>query len=222
MFFVLCVCVFVCRWDLSNHLCVQPPAPGADSKGKGKKRRKCRPTCWTATGFVLDPARRKQMKAFGARVVDEWSSKVTHVVARSFRRTTKLMCAVCAGIRVVLPSYIDACLAARDLVDDSPFLLKDTENEASFAQKHGLPPFSLQASIGAASSKKLLSGRSVYCFGNPAERQELQALVEAAGGRWLKRKPRKDGALLLGKDYALELLREAACTQVLRLDAHKL
>lgn len=189
--------------------------------------------CFTATGIVLSRRQRQQLESIlGAKVVDDWSPQVTHVVANSFKRTMKLMYAVCSGAHVVIPAFVDACLQAGDLVDEEPFCLRDQEGEAAFASKQGLDSFSLQESLALARSRPLLKGLSVHWAGSTAaEKKELRVLVEAAGGHWLTRAPRvsktadpasSSTTILLGKLFDAELLREASCTQVLRYDAFRL
>lgn len=202
-------------------------------KATSRKRQK---VYFAVTGFVLDRVKRDKLEKIpGVVVLDEWSSKVTHVIAKGFRRTTKLMCAVCAGLHIVVPEFIDECIKAGDVIDEEAFLLRDEISEATFAEKHQLPIYSLQTAVQQARIEgALLRNKSVYWIdGSAAEREELRLLVEAAGGRWLKRKPRKPPAaeavvatapksLWLGKDFDPELLREAACTQVLRWETYRL
>ncbi|CAE8612671.1 unnamed protein product [Polarella glacialis] len=194
--------------------------------------------CITATGLVLGKKQRQLLERMGASVVDEWSPNVTHLVTSSFRRTTKMMCAICTGAHVVILAFLDACCQAGGLVDDEPFRLQDDGGEAAFARKQGLTSFSLQAALGVArSAGPLLAGKAVHwAGGSAAARQELCVLVQTAGGQWLSRAPSSksrlsfaqaaaDGhptTLLLCKDYNPELLREAACTQVLRYSHYKL
>lgn len=206
-------------------------APPKISQRSLGRRRKANFVC---TGLVLDAARRERLKrTLGIPVLESWSSKVTHVIAKEFKRTTKLMCGVCAGLPVVAPAYVDECLKAGELIDETPFLLQDQAAESSFATKRELKSFSLQASVQRARSERLLKGKSVYAVAelqlDANEKEELKLLVEAAGGRWLKRKPRKANAatcisksIVLGQDFDPELLREAACTQVLRFDTYRL
>jgi len=205
---------------------------------KPKQAKSCRPrgqqVCFATTGIVLDKAMRGALKkVLGARVADEWSPKVTHVIADEFRRTTKLMAAVCAGCEIVIPAFLDACLEAGELVDCAAFRLADPEGEADFAAKQSLSSYSLQAALLKAREEgPLLRGRSVHWLGgSAADRKDMRVLVESAGGRWLGRRPRASKAaepgqipsvFLLGKDYSPELLREAACTQALRLSKHEL
>lgn len=192
--------------------------------------------CFTATGIVLSKRQKQQLESIlGAKVVDDWSPQVTHVVANSFKRTMKLMYAVCSGAHVVIPAFIDACLQAGCFVDEEAFCLRDEEGEAAFAIKQGLDSFSLQESLARARSRPLLKGLSVHwAGGTAAAKKELAVLVEAAGGQWLTRAPRVSKAsetaapasssttILLGKAFDAELLREASCTQVLRYDAFRL
>merc|ERR1719433_780829 len=85
-----------------------------------------------------------------ARVVDIWSPHVTHLICDTFRRTTKMMCAICVGARIVTPAYVDACRAAGRLVDDMPYTLRDTVCEAAFARKNGLQAYSVEAALHRA------------------------------------------------------------------------
>lgn len=207
------------------------PIQQASTRKAAGRRPKVQKVYIAMTGFVLEKAKRDQLQKIpGVTVVDEWSAKVTHVIAKGFRRTSKLMCAVCKGLHIVVPKFIDECITAGEMIDEKPFLLHDNMAEAAFAEKHQLPSFSLQTSVQRARSEgALLRNRSVYWTdGSEVEKRELKDLVEAAGGRWLKRKPRMMSevsipkSFWLGHDFDPELLREAACTQVLRWDTYRL
>ena len=39
------------------------------------------------------------------------------------------MCAVCCGCHIVLPAFVDECLRAMQVVDETPFLLRDSASE---------------------------------------------------------------------------------------------
>ncbi|CAE7362776.1 PAXIP1 [Symbiodinium sp. CCMP2592] len=225
-------------------VCSAPPRGAAprsrttgrkDAKKKAPQRKtKAQQVCFATTGLVLDKHVRSSIKkTLGARVVDEWSPKVTHIVASEFRRTTKMMCAVCNGCQIVVPGFLDACLNEGQLVDSSSFVLCDAAGEAAFQEKQSLSSYALQEALEIARGRgSLLQGMPVHWSGGTAaERKEMRVLVEAAGGRWLSRKPRHVEAtepdqlpstLLLGQDYDPELLREAACTQVFRLSKYAL
>jgi len=136
------------------------------------------------------------------------------------------MCAICAGVHVLVPEYLEACRKAGSLVDEVPFALRDPVCEAAFAKKHGLPSYSLDAALRRARENgPLLAAYAVYCDPSVPGRLDLKVLVEAAGGTWLQRADEFSEAertLHIGKDYDAELLREAACTQVLRFDVYQL
>jgi hypothetical protein len=222
-------------------------AASASASASPAARRTGQEYCFTATGLELEPKYRRQLKSrLDVAFVDEWSPDVTHLLADTFRRTTKMMCAICAGVRIVTPDYINACLQAGFLVDDAPFALNDTVCEAAFAKKHGLPRYSLQAALEESRrSGPLLTGVAVHCSPVVVGRSDMKTLVQAAGARWLRhipespQEPDAEPVLVLGKAgvepppryaerwrmhvaYDAELLREAACTQKLRYDVYKL
>lgn len=176
-------------------------------------------------------------------MIEEWSPEITHLVADTFRRTAKMMCAICHGASIVTPEYIVACRAAGRLVDEMPFVLQDAVCEAAFARKRGIARgYSLATALRRAREQgPLLQGISVYCFPSVIEKRELPLLVAAAGGTWLSRLPANpdDSSVLLLAErtvsgekeqrqrkahevYDVELLREAACTQQLRRAAYRL
>jgi len=243
------------------------PAKGTRAQGMSPKQEKASPGsahgstasaspssrpaeqyCFTATGLELGTKYRRQLRSkLGVKFVDEWSPDITHLLADTFRRTTKMMSAICTGARVVTPDYIDECLKAGCLVDDAPFALNDPVCEAAFAKKHGLPRYSLQEALEESRrSGPLLDGVDVHCSQAVVGRSEMKTLVHAAGARWLRQVPEcppHDGdaqpVLLLSKAgaeppprhaerwrlhtaYDAELLREAACTQKLRYDVYRL
>mmetsp|Transcript_66817 Transcript_66817/g.159896 ORF Transcript_66817/g.159896 Transcript_66817/m.159896 type:complete len:653 (+) Transcript_66817:3-1961(+) len=219
------------------------------AKEQKTKKEAAKKMVLTTTGIDLDPEQRHFLKkTLKVRLVDQWSPKVTHLVADTFRRTTKLMCAVCTGTKIVSPDFIDACIASGSLVEDSAFILADEVCEQAFAKKQGLPDFSLQAAVERQREHgQCLKGISVHCALGVAGRQDLRPVVEAAGGKWLAKAPHKisdeQSVLLLaepsssksmisnardlerlqaGLFYSPEILREAACTQVLRRDVYRL
>lgn len=195
---------------------------------------------FTATGVEMTAAQRRTIKALGATFTNDWTAQVTHLIADTFRRTTKMMCAICCGARVVVPAYLDACRKAGKLVDDAEFLLRDEVCVAAFARKHHLADdFSVSAALERRNQHgPLLQGVSVYCFPSVVERHDLPHLVAAAGGTWLDELPvsfpgHADSMLLLAERaarndaeqeqrqkanrvYDVEMLREAAITQMLR------
>lgn len=200
--------------------------------------------CFAATGLELSARRRRALEELGIAVALEWTPRITHVVADTFRRTTKMMCAICVGAHIVTPEYIPACRAAGRLLPEDAFALRDAVCEQAFARKRGITGgYSLAAALERARrAGPLLRGVSVYCFPSVAEKRELPLLVAAAGGIWLSKFPvdrADDEAVLMLAErtvsgwreqkrrqehrvYDVELLREAACTQVIRKTAYRL
>ncbi|CAK0789207.1 unnamed protein product [Prorocentrum cordatum] len=207
----------------------RPPLPGAP--------------CFSSTGLELSKRQKRTIREMGWALASDWVPGITHLVADTFRRTTKMMCAICCGAHIVTPGYLDACREAGGLVDEAAFILRDEVCEAAFARKRGIGGgYSLAVALERSrSGGKLLAGVSVYCFPSVAEKRELPMLVEAAGGTWLSRWPDSPDAssvLLLAERtvgsekeqqrrrahevFDVELLREATCTQQLRRGAYRL
>lgn len=198
---------------------------------------------FATTGLELSTRQQKFLLDLQGLMVAEWNPHVSHLIADTFRRTTKMMCAICTGAHILSTEYVKACREAGRLVDEAAFVLKDEVCEAAFARKRGVSQgYSLAAAIQRARQNgPLLQGMSVYCFPSVGEKRELPMLVAAAGGTWLKRfplQPACSSVLLLAERcvssereqqrrrvyevYDVELLREAACTQELRRSAYRL
>lgn len=123
-------------------------------------------------------------------------------------------------------------------------MLKDNVCERSFAKKRNLDRYSLEdALVRVKKNGPLLKGISVHILPSSQEqtKKEMECIVKAAGGTWLTRWQNKlddPNMLLLGervkfdkiekqrrnqyKVYDVELLREAALTQVLRKNVYLL
>jgi len=201
---------------------------------------------FSATGIELTVRQRRTLTHLGGELTDEWSPDITHIIADTFRRTNKIMCGICRGVKLVSPDYVNACRLAGKLVDEERFLLHDAVCEAAFARRRGIPGgYSLAKALQRVREHgPLLKGMSVYCFPSVTtvvEQSELPMLVAAAGGKWLHRFPASPDdkkVLLLAERavssereqrrrqrhevYDIELLREAACTQILRHGAYRL
>lgn len=199
---------------------------------------------FTTTGIELSSRQKRILSDLGILFHQEWSGHATHLVADTFRRTTKMMCSICLGAHVVTLEFIRACRNAGKVVDERPFVLEDGVCEAAFARKRGIAGgYSLaQALERSRNNGPLLRGMSVYCFPSVSEKRELPLLVAAAGGTWLTRFPAEraddESVLLLAERtvsnereqlrrakhrvYDVELLREAACTQAIRRTAYRL
>lgn len=197
---------------------------------------------FATTGVELSGRQKRFLMDLQGVLVSDWIPQISHVIADTFRRTTKMMCAICTGARIVTPNYVKACREAGRWVDEEDFTLKDEICESAFARKRGMPGYSLAAAVKRAQSNgPLLQGISVYVFPSVGDKRDLPILVAAAGGMWLKRfplQPEDPSVLLLAERsvnsererkrrktfevYDVELLREAACTQELRKSAYRL
>jgi len=183
------------------------------------------------------------VKDLGGTFGNEWSDDVTHLVANTFRRTTKMMMAICKGIHVVTPEFLSQSGKAGKFLSEADYVLKDNVCEHCFAKKRGLSNYTLQdALVRARQNGPLLKGISVYLFPSSQEqtRREIESVVKAAGGTWLSRFPKNaddPSILLIGervkcdkmkerrnqhKVYDIELLQEAALTQKLRKNMYLL
>jgi len=219
----------------------QAEGPATLAPGPGAAKSPTR-ACFTSTGMELSERQQRIIRQLGFTVVRDWSPEVTHVIADTFRLTAKMMCAVCSGAHIVTPEYIAACRKQDGLAEEAEYLLKGDVCEAAFARKRGLGQ---GYSVAAAAERArrdgpLLRGMSVYCFPSVEDRHELPPLVAAAGGTWLAdfpAEPTRDSVLLLASRRAtneqeeqqrrkyrvfdVELLREAAMTQEIRLSAYR-
>lgn len=201
--------------------------------------------CFAWTGIELSEKQKVALRDLGCTLESEWSPQVSHLIADTFRRTTKMMCAICHGAQIVMPEYIMKCREAKTVLDAAQYALSDRVCEAAFARKRGLDGYCLADALERRKKNgPLLQGISVHCLPSVVERRELPLLIAAAGGKWVNRFPLEShveglpGLLLLGertvctdkelqrrkahKVYDVELIREAACTQVLRKGAYRL
>lgn len=200
---------------------------------------------FATTGFELSSRQKRLLLELGCVLVADWCEHVTHLLADTYRRTTKMMCAICKGAYVLTPHFIKACREAGRLVGEASYVLRDEVCEAAFARKRGIAEgYSLaQALAKSRQQGPLLKDMSVYCFASVTDKRELPQVVAAAGGTWLSRlpaAPHDPSQLLLLAEragqssdreqqrrkalevYDVELIREAACTQELRRSAYRL
>lgn len=230
--------------ELDNGECAEPEPELAahPERSLSPVPRPCRERCFTSTGFELGKKQKLVLEQFGCKLVDAWNPCVTHLIADTFRRTTKMMCAIASGADIITPDYLVACSAKNVLIDVRPFALRDTICEAAFARKRGLADYSLAGALDRRRQQgPLLKDMSVFCLPSVSEKRELPLLVVASGGNWLEEWPSSldDPQLLLlaervpvsadegrvrktHKVFDVELLREAACTQVLRKSLYRI
>lgn len=205
--------------------------------------------CITLSGVALSAKVRRGLQKLGASIEANWTPKVSLVVANEFKRTLKIMCAICSGLPILTGYYLIGCELQGSWIDTRTYTLRDMKGERAFAKSKGLSSFSLSSSFACRKRQgPLFDGRAV-CVLRPTpkhQRDELKCLVIAAGGAWSDDKPPSDPSdhdlcfvdpdtfkdesdLLQARRraapcalYNIELLFEACCTQQLRFDAFRL
>jgi len=189
--------------------------------------------CFAVTGASLSAQERQLIHQLGGKVADTWCPEVTHLITDKFRRTNKLMCAICVGAHIVTPGYLSACASQGSFVSEKAYMLRNDDAElVAFSQKRDINAYSLRAACDIARHQPLLEGLGIAWKDSgtvsSVQLRDMETLVKAAGGKWLVdgASPADDASvreiLNLGETYDPELLREAACTQVLRYDRYRL
>ncbi|GAA6018796.1 hypothetical protein JCM11491_003452 [Sporobolomyces phaffii] len=129
------------------------------------------------TGLGLDKTSSeiKAMKPLGA-VWTEKPQEATHLVVKNLSRTEKFLCCLPFTPFIVTKKWLDACIDAKELVDETPYLLKDKKKEAELGD-------TLEAILARAKKGKLLDGRKVYITkGVTPDLKAIQRIVSACGG----------------------------------------
>ncbi|CAK0891201.1 unnamed protein product [Prorocentrum cordatum] len=158
------------------------------------------PPCFLASGVRVSAATRKLLwQRLGAGFADGWSVEVTHLVSDSFRRTAKMMCALCAGVPVVRSGYLDACLRTPDAgtqPDEEAFALRDRDGEEALERRLGLDPGALSLELAQERRRRqgpLLDGVQVFASPRaglqPEDVAALRAISHRGRARGLRRRP---------------------------------
>ncbi|GAA6003002.1 hypothetical protein JCM10207_001937 [Rhodosporidiobolus poonsookiae] len=130
-----------------------------------------------STGLGLDKTSSeiKSLKSLGATWTDQ-PKDATHLVVKGISRTEKFLCCLPFAPKIVSKSWIDACIAAGRLVDEMPYLLHDTEKEASIGD-------TLEAILARAKKGKLFDGRNFYVTkGVQPDAATMSRIISACGG----------------------------------------
>jgi hypothetical protein len=133
----------------------------------------------------------KRIGGIGTNEVNE----ATHLIAQKVSRTEKLLIALCKGLYLLQPSWLEESLKAGrflgepflepfqflkvkcHIADEDNYLLKDTGSET----QHG---YNLRESLERARQGKMLQGRQVYVTPKcEPSAENLKRIVEAAGGK---------------------------------------
>ncbi|BGP32788.1 regulator of Ty1 Transposition [Rhodotorula toruloides] len=130
-----------------------------------------------STGLGLDKSSDeiKALKSFGATWTDN-PKDATHLVVKSISRTEKFLCCLPFVPKIVTIKWVEACLAAGKLVDEQPYLLRDTKKEKEIGD-------TLEAILGRARKGKLFDGKTIYISRSTGpEPTTMQKIIEASGG----------------------------------------
>ncbi|GAA6060049.1 hypothetical protein JCM10212_001046 [Sporobolomyces blumeae] len=130
-----------------------------------------------STGLGLDKTSSeiKAMKPLGAVWTDQ-PQAATHLVVKGLSRTEKFLCCLPYCPLIVTKRWIDACIEAGELVDETPYLVKDKKKEAELND-------TLEDILARAKKGKILADRNVYITRNVVpELAVMQRIVSACGG----------------------------------------
>lgn len=129
----------------------------------------------TGLGLDRDHDDIKSLKLFGAAWTDN-SKDATHLVVKGISRTEKFLCSLPYSPQIVTPAWISACIAARKLVDETPYLLKDVKKEKEIGD-------TLEAILGRARQGKLFDGYNIYVTKHvQPDTSVMQRIITACGG----------------------------------------
>ncbi|SGY14476.1 BQ5605_C010g06196 [Microbotryum silenes-dioicae] len=172
----------------------------APPRGKPALKNGGRKLMLMSTGLGLDAKSPeiKSLKPLGITWTDN-PSLVTHLVVRAMQRTEKFLCCEdssfsqslycvyfthrigvpCAGLgvapKIVTKEWIDASLKANELVDEEPYLLKDTVREREYKD-------TLVEILKRARTKQLFEDYTVYITpGTQPEPKTMQRICQSGG-----------------------------------------
>ena len=129
------------------------------------------------TGLKTNISQAK-LKALGAETVDDWQ-QCTHLVTDKIRRTTKFLCCLAAGKKIMDVKWLEISLVKNALVNEQEYYLKDDINEKKYN-------INLQASMEKANKTRIFEGLEFYATLSvmPPE-DDMRAMIQAAGGKVL-------------------------------------
>ncbi|KAG0296331.1 hypothetical protein BGZ96_009730 [Linnemannia gamsii] len=133
---------------------------------------------YISTGLTKEPSA-KQVKALKALGIVSTTAvdQCTHLVAKNVGRTEKFLTALAQGKIIVHEDWLQACIEASAILDESDYQIKDPENEAKF-------DMSLSESLERAQEKKVFEDCVIYISPSTVPKlAALKLLVEAGGGK---------------------------------------
>ncbi|KDQ07132.1 hypothetical protein BOTBODRAFT_616780 [Botryobasidium botryosum FD-172 SS1] len=134
------------------------------------------------TQVSLSDADVKALGKLGAKITVK-PAECTHLVAKSIGRTEKFLCAMPLSPYILSENWIRSSIAAKKLLDEESYLLKDPANEAKYN-------FKLSEALERAKEGKLLEGLTFYVTPKVSvEFKTLKNVVSSAGGNLVKQTP---------------------------------
>ncbi|CAL8465588.1 g5124 [Coccomyxa elongata] len=164
---------------------------------------------WVLLASGLEGPGREALRSFaaasGARLASSWQLGITHIICgldnqKRAKRTFKYMMGILHGAWIVGESWVTACAAAGCPVLEEPHEVVGDANG------------NLQGPILGRLQRpaKLLHGTEVYLAGAHTSKEEVTALLRAAGARLLTRPP--------ARQLAGSISGNAACRSVILWD----
>merc|ERR1719350_442763 len=154
------------------------------------------------------------------------------------------MCAICCGAEILTPAYLKAVAKGGGFaVDPARFRVTDQACEAACAHRWNLREYTLAAAFERrVANGPLLKRYKVHCLPSAfASRADMALIVASAGGTFLEDAPADlddPWLLLLGERaaideqelltrrlhrvYAVEMMRQAAITQMIPRERHRI
>ncbi|XVE77698.1 hypothetical protein DITRI_Ditri13aG0084000 [Diplodiscus trichospermus] len=159
------------------------PESISDFTRKGFRRRKEMAYVRVLFSQHLDNDVIKQQKKISARLgisITTCSMDATHFIADEFVRTRNMLEAIALGKPVVTHLWLDSCAQASCLLDEKPYILRDSKREKEIG-------FSMPVSLAHARLYPLLKDKRVFITQNVKPNKEtITSLVKAVGGEVLE------------------------------------
>ncbi|KAI8896335.1 BRCT domain-containing protein [Globomyces pollinis-pini] len=127
----------------------------------------------------------KMIEMLNGVQVEDWK-ECTHLVTNGIKRTVKFLCCVSTGKYIMDVKWLENSKKAGSFIDEEKFCLKDSANEKKFN-------FNLKSILEKSRlSSPIFNGLSFYSTKSAFPKlQDLQAIVEGAGGKLLSKAPSK-------------------------------
>ncbi|KAF9122887.1 hypothetical protein BGW39_009417 [Mortierella sp. 14UC] len=150
----------------------------ADSSATTGPASKLKQARYITTGLTKEVSA-KQIKALKALGIVSTNAvdQCTHLVAKSVGRTEKFLAALALGKIIVQEDWLQACIDANAILDESEYKIQDPDGEAKFGMN-------LYESLERAREKKVFENCVFYISPSTIPKlAALKVLIEAGGGK---------------------------------------